>query len=423
MGDILRKNALSGDLVSLYTLTQMLVKRKNSKHEMLAVNMLADAYHKIPGAEMKLGKQLLAGGNFFEQDHDLAIAWMALSSADSGTEKAVEAPKTIRSALPAEPTDKGPEKEDLPAFRRIDVSEGIDPLEELHKLIGLDNVKNEVAAHVKRVEFGVIRKKAGLPVTEVSAHFVFSGNPGTGKTTVARIFGSLLKKAGCLQSGHVIEVSVPDLVGRFVGETPQKVTAACNAAVGGVLFIDEAYGLLSSEIGRGDAFGEQAITTLLKFMEDNRNNIVVIAAGYPEKMEKFLSSNPGFKSRFTEIISFKDYSQAELYKIYSSCLESHVYTLSGTADTCLFEIMGEAPGLFVKDFPNGRFVRNLFEDTVKYMALRVMKGKNVSGGDLVTILEEDIVHAFKETQATTETTAQSEGRGTNNNDRQSYDYD
>ena len=408
---------------ALRAVTEKLIKRGNGRNENLAANMLTDAYNSMPSVGMNLGNQLLNGSDLFVKDRDIALAWMAFSGNKrfAPPPSSSDAPAADDSQDPAQDSSASTGQKGASAFRRIDPSPSIDPFQELNDLIGLKNVKDEITEQTSLMQFEAARKKSGLPASTPSAHFIFTGNPGTGKTTVARIVGGIFKKIGHLQSGHVIEVSIPDMIGQYVGETPQKVQAALQAAMGGVLFIDEAYGLLSSQSGGGDAYGEQAVTTILKFMEDNRNNITIIAAGYTDKMAKFLESNPGFKSRFSEIILFDDYTQNELYKIYLSYIGDQQYRVSDDATASLSKMMAEAPALFDKDFPNARFVRNLFEDTVKYMALRVMKEQAPSRDDLMTITAADLAQAYSEAQKNAKFKS-AKGSGDDPEDSAKYGY-
>ena len=421
----MRKKALSGDRDALKVFTLSLIKQGHKRNENMAVALVSDAYHAVQDAEINLGKILIDGSDLFKQDKDIGFTWMALSNGGQSKsalslENADSAPQEQQESSNKEEPAKDEQKQKS-NFRRIDPSiSTLDPIAELKGLIGLENVKKEIEAQASRIEFERMRRESGFASSRSSVHFIFKGNPGTGKTTVARILGRLLKKIGHLQTGHVIEVSVPEMIGQFVGETPQKVLAALQAAVGGILFIDEAYGLLSSKSGNGDAYGEQAITTILKFMEDHRDNFTIIAAGYPHNMDQFLESNPGFKSRFSEVIAFHDYKADELVQIYLALAKDADYQLSAEAAIFLVEIMNTAPGLFVENFPNGRFVRNLFEDTVKYMALRVIKLAKKEKSDLNTVTKEDLNAAFDELKRVIATSKAAEDRG--HQDQAQYNY-
>jgi energy-coupling factor transporter ATP-binding protein EcfA2 len=245
-----------------------------------------------------------------------------------------------------------------------------DPFAVLDNLVGLAKVKKAMKNLSSQMKFFTKRKAAGLPYEKPATHFVFTGNPGTGKTTVARILGGIMKSSGYLEKGHVVECSARDLIGEWVGTTAPKVARQVEAAIGGVLFIDEAYSLLNA-VGARASFTDEAISTLLKLMEDRRHEFVVVAAGYPDEMLAFVNANPGLKSRFSEFVVFDDYGGEDLEKIYLRMAERMQYQLQDPAKTLLKTVMAEAPAAFAGEFSNGRFVRNLFEDTIKYMAGRL----------------------------------------------------
>ena len=200
-----------------------------------------------------------------------------------------------------------------------------DPMSELEGLIGLDTVKMEVRKLVELVKFNAERRKAGLSSDALTRHFVFTGNPGTGKTTVARIIAEIYKKLGILKKGHLVEVDRSKLVAGYVGQTAIQTNAVIDAALDGVLFIDEAYSLDTG--GRSD-YGGEAVATLLKRMEDQRDRLVVIVAGYEDEIGAFVNSNPGLKSRFTKYIRFRDYSADELTRIFESFCNAQGYVCS-----------------------------------------------------------------------------------------------
>ena len=259
---------------------------------------------------------------------------------------------------------------------------------ELDGLIGLDEVKEEVKSLVNLMKVRKMRKEAGLPSPDISLHMVFTGNPGTGKTTVARLLGGLFAAVGALKTGQLVEVDRSGLVAGYVGQTAVKTAQAVSSALGGVLFIDEAYSLTSG--GEND-FGREAVETLLKAMEDHRDELVVIAAGYSGPMEKFIRSNPGLESRFNKYIHFPDYTPGELMGIFRLQCDKHGYVLSpeaGAALSARFEALYSARG---ERFGNGRAVRNIFEDAVSRQADRLSALENPSRDELMTLLPGDVM--------------------------------
>ncbi|ROQ67472.1 SpoVK/Ycf46/Vps4 family AAA+-type ATPase [Streptomyces sp. 840.1] len=262
------------------------------------------------------------------------------------------------------------------------------PLEELESLVGLAEVKSQVRTLVNLTQLNERRAQLGMPVPQMSRHLVFSGPPGTGKTTVARLYGGILADLGVLRSGHLVEVSRADLVAQVIGGTAIKTTEAFNEAIGGVLFIDEAYTLLSDSKGSGADFGREAVDTLLKLMEDHRDEVAVIAAGYTGEMAAFLSSNPGLASRFTRTIEFANYEVGELVTITENMCAAHRYALDPrTLDTLAshYERMPRDAS-----FGNGRAARRVFEEMVDRQALRLSSMKNPAESDLTLLLPDDV---------------------------------
>lgn len=242
-------------------------------------------------------------------------------------------------------------------------------LEQLDSYIGLENVKKSVNTNINLLRLQKMREQSGINAMKVNMHLVFSGNPGTGKTTIARLIGKIYKKLGLLSKGHFIECDRSDLVGQYVGQTSQKVVDKVNEALGGILFIDEAYSLYN---GSQNDFGQEAIDTLLKLMEDNRDNLVVIVAGYSKKIEEFLNSNPGLKSRFNQFINFEDYNEEQLKGIFDLLCSKNQFTLSSEGEKKLKQFFKETIESKSENFANGRFVRNVFENLVKIQANRLV---------------------------------------------------
>jgi len=262
------------------------------------------------------------------------------------------------------------------------------PLEQLESLVGLADVKHQVHTLLNLNQLAQRRLQLGMPVPSMSRHLVFSGPPGTGKTTVARLYGGILADLGVLRSGHLVEVSRADLVAQVIGGTAIKTTEAFNDALGGVLFIDEAYTLLSDSKGSGADFGREAVDTLLKLMEDHRDDVVVIAAGYTSEMDAFLASNPGLASRFTRTIEFDNYSVDELVTITENMCAAHRYELAPATLEALSRLYERMP----RDatFGNGRAARKVFEEMVDRQAHRLGAMTNPAESDLSLLLPEDV---------------------------------
>ncbi len=261
-------------------------------------------------------------------------------------------------------------------------------IENLNALTGLSGVKDEINSLVNLIKVQKLREKNGLKQTDVSKHLVFTGNPGTGKTTVARMLASIYKSLGVLSEGQLVEVDRSGLVGGFVGQTAIKTQKVIDSAMGGVLFIDEAYTL---NVGKGDNdFGQEAVDTLLKAMEDNRDELIVIVAGYPELMEEFISSNPGLKSRFSKTVLFEDYTPDELMDILKKMLKKQDYKMTAGAAKCAKEFFTKRYEERDDTFANARDVRNYMERAVSNHATRIVNVKNASEKVLTTIEKADV---------------------------------
>lgn len=261
-------------------------------------------------------------------------------------------------------------------------------LEELNKFIGMEAVKQQVRELIAVAQHNKEMDERGHKVNKISLHSVFTGNPGTGKTTVARVLGDIYKAIGMLPKGHVVEVSRQDLVATHIGGTAQKVKNVVEQALGGILFIDEAY-TLSGKVEND--FGQEAIDTLLKAMEDFRDNLMVIVAGYEEDMQRFLESNSGLSSRFNNRIHFEDYTADEMMQIFESFSKKEGYIISAEAKEQLEGIFETMYLTRDKNFGNGRDVRNLYERTKRRMALRLQDKIEKSEADLITITLEDVI--------------------------------
>ncbi|MFD9888092.1 right-handed parallel beta-helix repeat-containing protein [Amycolatopsis sp. NPDC059027] len=265
---------------------------------------------------------------------------------------------------------------------------GSDPLEELQGLVGLAGVKSEVTSLVNLNKMAKRRMDAGLSAPPMARHLVFAGAPGTGKTTIARLYGQILAQLGVLRVGHLVEVARADLVAQIIGGTAIKTTEAFNTALGGVFFIDEAYALSSGGGGTGPDFGREAIDTLVKLMEDHRDDVVVIAAGYSKEMTEFLSANPGMESRFSRTIEFANYTPDELVTIVRAQCGKHDYRLTEGASAALLKYFDEIP----KDgtFGNGRTARRVFERMTDRQASR-LAATNADAADLTLLTEDDLL--------------------------------
>lgn len=258
---------------------------------------------------------------------------------------------------------------------------------ELHSLIGLERVKKEVGSLKNFVLVQSDRKKKGLKPMAVSYHCVFSGSPGTGKTTVARIVAKIYKELGILKKGHLVEVQRSDLVAEYVGQTAPKTNAKIDEALDGVLFIDEAYTLAS---GGTNDFGQEAIDTLLKRMEDDRERLIVIIAGYENRIKQFIESNPGLESRFNRYIHFEDYSSSNLMDIMMMNIRKSQYVISERAERKVYLEINKAVKNRDEKFGNARFVRNLFEKIIQKQADRVCTISSPTKEQLMQIEENDI---------------------------------
>ena len=268
-----------------------------------------------------------------------------------------------------------------------------DPYEELDNLIGLNSVKKEVRSLANFVKLQKQREAQGLKTAKVSYHLVFYGSPGTGKTTVARIVGRIYKDLGVLKKGHTVETDRAGLCGQYVGQTGPKTDSVIMKALDGVLFIDEAYAL-TPEGGSGNDYGQEAVSTILKRMEDYRDRLVVIVAGYKNEMKRFIDSNPGLQSRFNRYIDFPDYSPEELVKIFKMYMKKNQYTLAEDAEEYLLEQFENAVAHKDRNFGNARFARNVFEKSIQAQANRLGGQSGLSTRQLTELTAEDLSEGF-----------------------------
>ena len=322
----------------------------------------------------------------------------------------VQEDKTTSDTPPAQEdksvSDKSSDAEQESADKKANVEKY---LAELNALVGLSAVKEDVNLLIHTITINEERKKMNLSVPDFSKHLVFYGNPGTGKTTVARIIANLYKELGVISKGQFVETDRSGLVAGYVGQTAIKTKELIDSAMGGVLFIDEAY-TLAPEGSRGNDFGQEAIDTLLKAMEDNRDDFIVIVAGYPDLMNRFINSNPGLNSRFNKYLYFNDYNAEELEKIFMLMCEKYQYV----PDDELKEKLPEFFQLMVltkpDNFANAREVRNIFEKAVQRQSSRLYNDKEHTQEDLTVLKAEDVFPKTDEekTEETAETTENAE---------------
>ena len=300
---------------------------------------------------------------------------------EESEEKAATVSKTEDTAKKEEKTVEA-EKEDIDSLKK-----------ELETYIGLGEVKNEVKSLINLATVYALRRNNDLPTPEMSLHLVFSGNPGTGKTMIARFMARVYHSLGLLSKGQLIEVDRSSLVAGYVGQTAQKTTKVLESALGGVLFVDEAYSLTSKS---ENDYGMEAVETILKYMEDHRDDIIIIIAGYSDLMQDFIDSNPGLQSRFNKYIDFADYTPEEMLEIFKLNCKKGQYTVSDGAEKLLLEYFCDC-ALTPADFGNARGVRNTFEKVISAQANRIAAMANVTRDDLVSLTDEDVKNAISDT--------------------------
>lgn len=261
-------------------------------------------------------------------------------------------------------------------------------MEELNSLVGLKSVKQDLTNLINLVKVRKLREERGMKQPDITLHLVFSGNPGTGKTTVARLLAKIYKVLGVVSEGQLIEVDRSNLVAGYIGQTATQTAEIVESAIGGILFIDEAYTLIKS--GDEKDFGQEAVDTLLKLMEDNRDDLIVIVAGYTDKMEQFVNSNPGLKSRFNKYIFFSDYTGDELTSIYNSMAKKQEYDLDEEASKYVNEYLTDKAKAHEENFANAREARNYLERCIERQATRIVDIENISDEELKTLRINDV---------------------------------
>lgn len=266
-------------------------------------------------------------------------------------------------------------------------------MKEFDRYVGLDSMKSFVHELYAWLYLNKRREENGLKVGKQALHMVFKGNPGTGKTTVARLIASMLKEMNVLEKGHLLEVDRGDLVGEYIGHTAQKTRELVNKAMGGVLFIDEAYSLARG--GEKD-FGKEAIDTLVKLMEDQQHQFVLILAGYPVEMDHFLRLNPGLPSRFPMIVAFPNYTVGQLLQMLNEMAWQRDYDIQSDSIPYVKEILKVAKEYQKDRFSNGRFIRNLLEKAIRVQAVRLLKEGNYHKEALLTLVKDDFSKAFND---------------------------
>jgi len=281
--------------------------------------------------------------------------------------------------------------------KAVDTEKANEPLEtldelreRLNALVGLGAVKREIETAVNLIRMRKMRKEHGLKVPPLSMHMVFTGNPGTGKTTVARLLSKVYRALGVLEKGHLIEVDRSGLVGGYLGQTALKVQDVVKSALGGILFIDEAYALATTTNATQDLYGREAVDTLVKLMEDNREKLIVVVAGYTKPMQQFLDANAGFRSRFNKFVHFDDYAAQDLYEIFVRLCTEQNFTYDEEAGRCIHARLGSLWEKRDGNFGNARSVRNFFEQCVANQANRLASVGSVSQADLFTLTVADV---------------------------------
>lgn len=382
--------------------TGMETVSKEDLHE-----ILEEALEKIVFLEIQLGRKKTDAACLYSTVIEAFGKWFLRATVEI-TEEAVSSYLDVKNILgnynKKNAVDILDAKTDVSAIKKLDdwydefiasgelfVEEEVsleELLEELEELTGLQAVKSDISSLINMVKIQQLRKERNLPVTPMSLHLVFSGNPGTGKTTVARLIAKIYKAMGLLKKGHLVEVDRSKLVAGYVGQTAIKVSEAVESAIGGVLFIDEAYTLTLNK--GGNDFGQEAVDTLLKAMEDRREEFIVIVAGYNNEMQQFVLSNPGLQSRFNKYIFFEDYVPQELLSIFTGMCQKSGMMISRDAEKYVSSFFVERYNNRGRNYANARDVRNFYEKMLVSQANRLSLKSDLSDEDLLYIRYEDV---------------------------------
>ena len=345
-------------------------------------------------------------GDGVRSSSDQPVQLLHCEVRDNGGSALREIPPTAgRPAAPKQQTARPAQAEQRTAHHP-----GTGPLADLDALVGLESVKREVTGLINLNKMAQRRQEMGLPMPPMSRHLVFAGPPGTGKTTVARLYGAVLAELGILSQGHIVEVARADLVAQIIGGTAIKTSEVFTKALGGVLFIDEAYTLTNQSKGSGPDFGQEAVETLMKLMEDHRDEIVVIVAGYSAQMDQFLASNPGMASRFARGVEFPNYSPAELVTIVHGLCAKHYYDLTDDAQQALIRYFEDVPK--GATFGNGRVARQVFEEMISRQASRLAAGAPVEDNELSVLTGADVLTVAPDQAAPTASAPEPQARTT-----------